>query len=115
MADVTMINHYANPAFNAKDEALSFFTKETRDQYRGFSRQLEQMKVIHLLEVRDCVVRYGVVSEGKRIRPLHRVHRFFRRNSEDGRRYGTAEEESHSHIQGPRQSEGGLHFTFVLV
>ena len=57
-----MINHYANPAFNAKDEALSFFTKETRDQYRGFSRQLEQMKVIHLLGTRDCVVRYGVVT-----------------------------------------------------
>ena len=115
MADVTMINHYANPAFNAKDEALSFFTKETRDQYRGFSRQLEQMKVIHLLGTRDCVVRYGVVSEGKRIRPLLRALRIFRRNSEDGRCYGAAEEESHSHIQGPRKSEGGLHFTYVLV
>ena len=41
-----MINHYANPAFSAKDEALNFFSKETTDQYRGFSHQLEQMRVI---------------------------------------------------------------------
>ena len=46
-----MINHYANPAFNAKDEALNFFSKETTGQYPGFNHQLEQMRVIRFLQV----------------------------------------------------------------
>ena len=50
MTDVNVVNHYANPSFNAKQEALDYFSRETVDQYKGYSRQVEQMKV-SLLDV----------------------------------------------------------------
>ena len=45
MTDVNVVNHYANPSFNAEQEALGYFSRETVDQYKGYSRQIEQMKV----------------------------------------------------------------------
>lgn len=40
-----MINKYANPAFNAEEEALKYFSTETADQYKGYKNQMEQLKV----------------------------------------------------------------------
>lgn len=45
MTDVNVVNHYANPSFNAEQEALGYFSRETVDHYKGYSRQVEQMKV----------------------------------------------------------------------
>lgn len=45
MADINVVSHYANPSFNAEKEALDYFSRETVDLYRGYSHQLEQLKV----------------------------------------------------------------------
>lgn len=45
MTDINIVNFYANPAFNPEESALNYFSQETTDQYRVYSRDLEQTEV----------------------------------------------------------------------
>lgn len=49
MADSNAISYYANPSFNPKNAALDHFKAETVDRYKGFSHQLQQSIVGHIL------------------------------------------------------------------
>lgn len=65
MEDSNVISEYANPSFNPKEAALDFFRKETVDQYKGFSHQLEQTKVSSGMQVCDFIAQYRDNSEGE--------------------------------------------------
>lgn len=93
MADITVINHYANPSFKPKEEALSFFCKEGVDQYEAFSHQLEQTKVGLFDWLLTIVVWYWKITEGECFRSLYWVYWIFWRNSKDGWLNGTIKEE----------------------
>lgn len=42
MTDINIVNFYANPSFKPEESALSYFSQQTTDQYRGYSRDLDQ-------------------------------------------------------------------------
>ena len=93
MSNVTMINHYANPAFKAEEEALRYFEKETADQYKGFKNQLEQLKVRSLHDCIIFLVWNRNISERECVRPLHGIYWIFWRSPKDGWFNGTIKEE----------------------
>jgi len=100
MADINVVSHYANPSFNAEKEALDYFSRETVDLYRGYSHQLEQLKVWNEWDVVIFIVWNGDFVKGKRFWPLQWVHRIFEGNSEDGRLYGAVKKKSEPNIHG---------------
>ena len=45
MTDINIVNYYAHPSFKPEESALNYFSQQTTDQYRGYSRDLDQTKV----------------------------------------------------------------------